>query len=256
MDVQTDVGTAAADDRLAAIDWLARRMERQPDLAATRRAVVDQARRADLGDAVGLLLVRDGTITVGAASDPEVRLADRLQLKCGQGPGVEAIVTRRSYVSDDLRLDSRWRFWGPQAAAAGWRSALSVELVDGDTHGSLTLYSRQTRSFSRDDVTVAEAFAGHAAIALSNAQERLPRSEAARARRLVSRAQDIVMGRLHVDAGQAFSVLRRNASRGNRKVSEVAADVVAGCPLPEYPSSLPREKRSSCSSSRTTPSHG
>jgi GAF domain-containing protein len=238
MDVTLDAVSERADDRLAALAWLARGMDRQLDLEATLEAVVHQADRADLGDSVGLLMVKGRTIAASAASNPEVSRANELQLECNQGPGVEAILTRRSFISTDLRLDERWRFWGPRAADAGWLSVLSVGLADGDTIGSLNVYSRQVHSFSSDDLVVAEAFAAHAAIALANARERRPRAEAVQARRLLLRAQDVVVRKLHVDAEQAFAVLRRNASRSNKRVSDVAADVVAGHPLPEYPSSL------------------
>jgi len=113
-------------------------------------------------------MVRGRRIAVAAASDADVRRGDELQLECGQGPGVEAILTRQSFNADDLRLDDRWRFWGPQAARLGWLSVLSVGLADGDTFGSLTLYSRQVHSFGPTDVAVAEAFAAHAAMAVGD----------------------------------------------------------------------------------------
>ncbi|HEX8510345.1 MAG TPA: GAF and ANTAR domain-containing protein [Propionibacteriaceae bacterium] len=238
MDVKIDAVSDKTDDRLAALAWLAQGMDRQPDLEATLQAVVHQADRVDLGDSVGLLMVKGRTIAPSAASNPEVTRANQLQLECNQGPGVEAILSRRSFISSDLRLDERWRFWGPRAADAGWLSVLSVRLADGDTIGSLNVYSRQVHSFSPDDLVVAEAFAARAAIALANARERRPRAEAVQARRLLLRAQDVVVRKLHVDAEQAFAVLRRNASRSNKRISDVAADVVAGYSLPEYPSSL------------------
>jgi GAF domain-containing protein len=164
------------DDRLPGRGWLARAIARQPDLHTTLEAVVSQAGVADLGDAVGVLMVQGRRITVGAASDPDVRRADELQLECGQGPGVESILTGRGFISDDLRLDGRWRFWGPQAADAGWLSALSVPLSDGHTFGSLNVYSRQVQSFSRDDRAVAEAFAQHATAALVSIRQHPGRS--------------------------------------------------------------------------------
>ena len=99
MDVTLDAVSERADDRLAALAWLARGMDRQLDLEATLEAVVHQADRADLGDSVGLLMVKGRTIAASAASNPEVSRANELQLECNQGPGVEAILTRRSFIS-------------------------------------------------------------------------------------------------------------------------------------------------------------
>jgi GAF domain-containing protein len=162
--------SATIEDRLATVQWLAQRMQRQPDQDATLRAVIRQAVSADLGDAVGVLMVRSRRITVGAASDLDVRRVETLQLDTSEGPGVEAILTRGSFIADDLRLDSRWRFWGPRAAAVGWLSSMTVCLADGDTFGSLTLYSRQVCSFSPADLVVAETFAEHAAHALARTE--------------------------------------------------------------------------------------
>jgi GAF domain-containing protein len=172
MVVQMSTNPTVEDDRLPRLGWLARRLERQPGVEVALRAVVEQARAADLADAVGVLIVKGRKIAVGAASDPDVRRADELQLNSGQGPGVEAILTRRNFISDDLRLDGRWRFWGPRAAAAGWLSVLTVALADGDTFASLNLYSRHVHSFNHADLALAEAFAAHAASALKQARDR------------------------------------------------------------------------------------
>jgi GAF domain-containing protein len=157
-------------DRPAASGPLGRGPERQPDLYTVLRAVVRRAGATDLGDAVGVLMVTGRRITVGPASDPEVRRAGELQLECGQGPGVESILTGRSFIADDLRLDSRWRFWGPLAADAGWLSVLSVPLSDGRSFGALSVYSRQVLSYSAGDLAVAQAFAEQAVGALTIAR--------------------------------------------------------------------------------------
>lgn len=250
MDVPSGAVLDTADDRLAALAWLARGLDREQELESTLQAVIDLAGRADLGDSVGLLMVTGRTISARVASDQDVRRANELQLECNQGPGVEAILTHRNFVSPDLRLDERWRFWGPRAADAGWLSVLSVRLADGDTFGSLNVYSRQIDSFSADDVAVAEAFAAHAAIALGNAKARRTRLEAVQARRLLTEAQDIVGRRLHVDAEQAFNVLRRNAARSNKRISALAAEVVEGLLLPEFPPA-PAALTTSAPSART-----
>jgi len=180
-------------------------------------------------------MVQGRTITVAAASDADVRRADELRLEWGQGSGVEAILTRRNFRADDLRLNGRWRFWERQAARLGWLSVMSVPLADGDTLASLTVYSRQVRSFSHVEQAVAEAFAGHA-VAVGNAREQRSVSEAVTTRRVLRLAQAMLMKRLQVDAEQAFTVLRRSAAQGNQRVAEVAADVVAGRVMTGNPS--------------------
>ena len=235
MDVELGASVGAAKRRLAEFAGVAREMARQPDLETTVSTVVQQARQARLGEAVGLFLVDARSITAVASSEPDVARADALQLECGEGPGVEAIMRRRDFISGDLRLDGRWRFWGPQAARLGWLSMLSVGLGDGDTIGALTVYSRLPRFFSEEDLGVAEVFATHAALAVANARERQSLLKAVEARHLIGQAQGILMERYEVDAEQAFNVLRRYSSHGNRKLRLVAAEIVDHRRLPDDP---------------------
>jgi AmiR/NasT family two-component response regulator len=53
-------------------------------------------------------------------------------------------------------------------------------------------------------------------------------SEVVRVRRLLRSAQRILASRLQVDAEQAFMVLHQQAAQSSRRMSEVAAEVVAG----------------------------
>ena len=76
-----------------------------------------------------------------AASGAQARRADALQVDHHQGPGFHAVKGRQPVISPELRFDSRWRFWAPQAADLGLRSVLSLALTDGDPFGAVTLYS-------------------------------------------------------------------------------------------------------------------
>ena len=75
-------------------------------------------------------------------------------------------------VSDELRFDSRWRFWAPQAADLGFRSVLSLALTDGDPFGAITLYSKRPSFFGTESLAPGLAFAEEASIAITTAVER------------------------------------------------------------------------------------
>lgn len=233
MDVDLGTGVGSEERRIAQFAGLAGQMLRQDTLEQTMQTIVEVARKAELSDDVTLMVVQGRKIMTVGDSGAEVRRADQLQLEWGEGPSVEAILRRRDFTSDDLRLDSRWRFWGPQAAKLGWLSVLSVGLADQNTFGALTLYSRQVSSFGERELGVAEVFATHAAVALSTARDRQTLIEAVDARTLVGQAQGILMERYDIDAEQAFSVLRRYSSHSNRKLRFIASEVVERRQLPE-----------------------
>ncbi|WP_225154212.1 GAF domain-containing protein, partial [Bradyrhizobium sp. NBAIM08] len=87
-----------------------------------------------------------------------------------QGPGFHAIKGRQPVVSPELRFDSRWRFWAPQAADLGLRSVLSLMLSYGDPFGALTLYSRRASFFGTESLAPGLAFAQRASIAIVRAR--------------------------------------------------------------------------------------
>jgi GAF domain-containing protein len=234
MTIDTPVG--AADRRLADFAASAREMARPTNLEHTLDVVMDRVQQAFLCDAVGILLVDNGHITTAAASEAAVKQVDDLQMSCGEGPCLEAITRRHDHIVHDLRSDSRWLRWGPQAADLGWRSILSLGLSDDErTFGALNLYARQTSFFSTDDLAMGEVFSAHAAIALAGARERGGLLKAVDARHLIGQAQGILMERFSIDAEQAFTVLRRYSSHTNRKLRVVAEDIVLHRRLPDSP---------------------
>jgi GAF domain-containing protein len=229
----TDAITGAPSRRLAEFAAAAREMAKPADVERTLAVVMERVQAAFLCDAVGVLLVENGRVTTAAASGPLVERADELQTSNEEGPCLEAITRRRNFVVDDLRIDKRWPLWAPQAADLGWRSLLSIGLTDdARVFGALNLYSRQVAFFSGDDLALGEVFAAHAAIALAGARERDSLLKAVEARHVIGQAQGILMERYDVDAEQAFTVLRRYSSHTNRKLRQVAEEIVRSRRLP------------------------
>jgi hypothetical protein len=222
----------SADARLTEFADIAQQLCGWPSLEETLQAVLAQASRALRGDAFGILLVKDHTIQRVAASQPDVGRADQLQLDRGEGPVLEAVLRRRDVVVADLEADGRWRDWALQAVALGWRCTQTVALRQGDTIGALTVYARSTSTLGPPDLRLAQVFAAHASIAVAHARDRDNLTEALRGRTLIGQAQGILMEHYRVDAEQAFDVLRRYSSQGNRKLRQVAEEVVRERGLP------------------------
>jgi transcriptional regulator with GAF, ATPase, and Fis domain len=210
-------------------------------LSQTLDTAVRVARRTFGCDGAGVVLTANGgSFNTTAASAADATQADALQVEYHQGPGFDAITRRRPVVSEELRFDSRWRFWAPQAANLGFRSVLSLMLADGDPFGALTLYSRRPSFFRTESVAPALGFALQASIAIAVAVEREQLVRARDSRGMIGQAQGILMERYGINAEQAFDVLRRYSSHLNQKLRIIAERIVSDRRLPELdPMGLP-----------------
>ena len=180
-----------------------------------------------------MLTAGGGRSAATTATAADVKRADVLQVEHHQGPGIDAITGRQPVVSSELRFDSRWRFWAPQAADLGFRSVLSLVLADGDPIGALTLYSRRPSYFRSGSIVPGRGFAQQASIAIAVAVEREHLQRARDSRGIVGQAQGILMERYQITADQAFAVLKRYSSHRNQKLRCIAERVVSSRSLPE-----------------------
>jgi GAF domain-containing protein len=119
-------------------------------------------------------------------------------------------------------------------AAQGVTSVLSVGLtVEGRAVGSLTVVGTGGGPFDVAAVELARAFAAVAAGAVDRAGEHAAAAETARTLRLametravIEQAKGVLMGRHHCSAEEAFRLLSIESQRTNRKLRDLAADLV------------------------------
>ena len=178
-------------------------------------------------------VVRNHDLQSPASSDDVGPAVDAIQLEVDEGPCVEAIREHHSVLTDDLSTETRWpRFSRRASETTGVRSMLSFRMfVEGDTLGSLNLYSRHPRAFSEESIAVGTIFAAHASVALRAAQtkEDLARlREVIEARELVAQARGILMGRQGISSQAAMQILNRGAERLKIELRELARRVVSG----------------------------
>ena len=195
-------------------------------VAETLDIVVGVAQRTFGADGAGLLLDAHGSLASTAASGAQARRADALQVDHHQGPGFSAVKGRQPVISPELRFDSRWRFWAPQAADLGLRSVLSLALTDGDPFGAVTLYSWRPSNFGTETLAPGLAFAERASIAITAAMARDQLLKVADSRGIIGQAQGILMERYHISADQAFTVIRRSASALNQRLRSIAERII------------------------------
>ncbi len=202
------------------------------------RAAVDTVQGCDHA-AISLVRRHGGIETVAATDDVPPRV-DAIQYEVGQGPCVDAIDEQDTYLIDDLAADQRWPSFSHRAAEeTGVRSMLSLRLfVDTDTIGALNLYSRKADAFDEHACAVGAVLAAHAAIAVQAARDRARAEQleqAVQSNREIGMALGVIMARGRLTREEAFAVLRRASQHLNRKLRDVATEVVDTGQLPEPP---------------------
>ena len=165
---------------------------------------------------------------------------DERQYERGFGPCMDASLGAASILVDDTATEEHYRDYAAVARRAGVRSSLSVGMpVPQRTVGGLNVYSTSPHAFDEDALALAQAFADYAAVALLNAAMMDSKTAVARqmeeamaSRAVIEQAKGVLMGRLGCTADEAFRHLSQQSQRTNRKLREVAVEIVAGVGRP------------------------
>jgi GAF domain-containing protein len=209
-----------------------------PTVAETVDAVVRFALKALGCSYAGVAMVTRGRRPeVAAVTDPVVEEIYQLQIAAGHGPLVTVLTEQGTVLIRDTLTDTRWPQWAAKVAGLGVRSVLDVPLAtrrDSRTVGVLGLYNDRADAFSADDEAVAHILARHASVALATARHEENMAQAVDARKLVGQAMGILMERFDLDADRAFAVLRRYSQDNNKKLRDVALELIQTRRLPGY----------------------
>ncbi|GAB3438633.1 GAF and ANTAR domain-containing protein [Phycicoccus ginsengisoli] len=182
-------------------------------------------------DHASISVRRGDVISTLATTGDLPETVDRIQDETGEGPCVDGLLEHDSYATGDLCRDGRWpRFAARVAEETGLRSMLSHRLFAREgSLGALNVYAARPDAFASGDLIVSEVFAAHAAIAVQAAedQQRADNLEIAlRSSRRIGTAIGILMASHRVDEQTAFEMLRRRSQDTNRKLADIADDVV------------------------------
>jgi hypothetical protein len=155
----------------------------------------------------------------------------------GEGPCVDAVATGAAVLVDDLTWSSaqeRWPVFAPAARAQGVAAAFAFPLQLGAIRvGAMDLYRDRSGSLSREDVRQARFFAEAAGRVILDLQSRaggeFPDALAPgwSASSLVHQATGMIMVQLDTDVTSAFAALRARSYGTDRKIQDVARDVVS-----------------------------
>ena len=201
----------------------------------TVEAVVQFARQAVWCKHASVVLVVHGRRPeLMALTDPKLAELYQRQIDAGAGPLLTAIEQGAVLLIADTAAETRWSpQWAEDVANAGIRSALHLPLMlGGHAQAVLSLYSDQPDAFGADDVAIAHILARHASVAIASARHDASMAQAVDARKLVGQAMGILMERYDLDSDRAFEVLKRYSQDNNRKLRDVAQELVDTRKLP------------------------
>ncbi|MDQ2837895.1 MAG: GAF and ANTAR domain-containing protein [Actinomycetota bacterium] len=212
---------------------LARTVSAQPDEEATWQAIVQATLHTIEGtEQAGVSILRGNQFrTVAPSSDLPVRV-DAIQYELRSGPCVDAVLQETIFRTGDLEHDPRWPEFGRRAATEeGVHSMLALRLYleEEEPIGGLNLYSSKHHAFTEASATTGAIFAVHAAIALSSARVRdqVHNLQAAlESNREIGIAIGILMSRHRITQQQGFDLLRMASQHSQRKLRDIAGDVV------------------------------
>ncbi|MEV6283888.1 GAF and ANTAR domain-containing protein [Kribbella sp. NPDC051770] len=186
-------------------------------------------------DGVSLMFVRRRRLTPLAASDPRMTFADELQVEYHEGPAYDALSGTQPVSCQDLAGSERWTTWAPPAQQLGWRSWVSIRLAGrgGSNLGVLSVADPRPAILDAELLGVLQPLAVHLSVALDVARIADTLTTAAETRERIGQAVGILMERYGVDAAQAFAVLNRYSQNSNRKLHDVAEELMRTRRLPQ-----------------------
>jgi len=183
---------------------------------------------------VTLLGDDEGARSAAFTGDLAVHLDER-QYESGFGPCIDAAEAGQVIRIDDTAHEDVYPDFAAIAAREGVRSIVSVGMpMPQRILGGLNVYRFDERAMDPDSVQLLQVFAGYAAIAVAN--HSLYASSIAlsghlqtamQSRAGIEQAKGVLMAKLHCTAEEAFQHLVSQSQRSNRKLRDIAADVLA-----------------------------
>ncbi len=190
-------------------------------------------------DWASVTVVRSGVGHTIASSHPEALQADELQYRLRSGPCIDAARDDNLYVTGEIHHDPRWPAYGPRVhEEVGVTSVLAYRLVLLDEDGfdaALNIYSRARDAFDDDDTHEGLLLATQCAllVSLHLTGDRCDNLvQALGSNRGIGVAMGILMVEHHLTQQQAFDLLRLASQDMNRRVTDLAIDVVETGELP------------------------
>ncbi len=198
------------------------------ELAELAAEIVDPAASC------GITAYRDGRATTVAYSDKRATEVDDKQYDTDEGPCLTTLQTGEVVLVPDMATEQRWPRYRELAVQHDVRSSLSIPLiVRNRVEGALNLYGYRPHAFDGDQQRHAEVFAAQASTALTLMTRHVQQAkvsqqleQALRSRSTIDHAIGILMAQQKCTSDEAYELLRQHSRNNNRKLRDVAADLV------------------------------
>lgn len=189
-------------------------------------------------DAAGIMLADPhGGLHVMASSAEEARLLELYELQNNEGPCLDCFRSGHPVARDDLHaMRASWPAFTEQLQGLGFHSAQALPMrLREETIGALNLFRLEPGRLSEADLGIGQAMADVATVGLI--QERaIAASEllatqlqtALSSRVQLEQAKGVLAQRAGLPMDDAFRVMRTYARSHNRRLSDVAAQIIDG----------------------------
>jgi GAF domain-containing protein len=176
----------------------------------------------------------DGEPRTGVFTHPDAPEIDQAQYDSGEGPCLDAFRTGEIYRIACTRDDGPWPAFRAACRERGILSTASLPLVVDDVrHGALNMYAATEQAFGSAEVRLAESFAAQAGVVIAyarsywSARQASQHLESALVHRAeIEQAKGIIIATTGVSADSAFEMLVRQSQHENRKLRDIAVELV------------------------------
>jgi transcriptional regulator with GAF, ATPase, and Fis domain len=175
-------------------------------------------------------------LQVMASSDERARTLELMELQNQEGPCLDAYRLSRPVQAGAVDAARLWPTFAVRAQSFGYQTVGAVPLrLREQTIGALNLFSDSEVQLHERDMRDAQALADIATIGLLNEravrEARLVAEQlqyALTSRVIIEQAKGVVAVKMNCDVDDAFQYMRSYARNNNRRLGEVARQVIEG----------------------------
>lgn len=196
------------------------------------QAIADWSVRLIPGcDHASVSIIRDGRFTTLGASDEIARKIDDLEREVGDGPCLDAIREESAQHDPDITTNPSWPELAKRAVeVTPVRSMLAFRLVhEGAKSGALNVFGDEPNALDSSSIEQGAILSAFASVAFEMAQERRKATNlqiALDTNREIGKAIGLLMAAHNVGSEQAFEILRHASQTMNRKLRDLAEEIV------------------------------